>query len=65
MTEKIIVECLVTMGIIHSQFTGSLTLHFNQGAICDIDRLERSLKVKKYLDKTNGFGLNSTHNKAG
>jgi hypothetical protein len=40
---KVLIDILVKMEIIDSAFVGSVTLHIGQGAICDIDRYEKSL----------------------
>jgi hypothetical protein len=44
--ESSVVYTLTSMGLIHPTFTGSVTLHFNQGGLTDYDRLEKSLKKK-------------------
>ena len=42
--EKLLVESLMQLEIIFPQFTGSITLHFTQGGLGDIDRYEKNLK---------------------
>ena len=42
--EKLLVESLMQLEIIFPQFTGSVTLHFTQGGLGDIDRYEKNLK---------------------
>jgi hypothetical protein len=43
--EKLLVESLMRLEIIFPQFTGSVTLHFTQGGLGDIDRYEKNLKT--------------------
>jgi hypothetical protein len=42
--EKLLVESLMQLEIVFPQFTGSVTLHFTQGGLGDIDRYEKNLK---------------------
>ena len=42
--ENLLVESLMQLEIIFPQFTGSITLHFTQGGLGDIDRYEKNLK---------------------
>lgn len=49
--EKLLVESLMQLEIIFPQFTGSVTLHFTQGGLGDIDRYEKNLK--KFLRPAN------------
>lgn len=44
--EHEIVDRLLALGIIHLEFTGSLTLHFRSGGISDYDRQEKGLRKK-------------------
>ena len=44
--ESRLLHALREMEITTFTFTGSVTLHFNQGGLTDIDRLEKSLKKK-------------------
>ena len=43
--EKLLIETLMEMEVIHPQFTGSITLHFTQGGLGDIHRYEKYLKI--------------------
>jgi len=49
--EKLLIESLMQLEIIFPQFTGSVTLHFTQGGLGDIDRYEKNLK--KFLRPAN------------
>jgi len=50
--EDVLIQALLLMGIITPQFTGAITLHFTNGGLGDVDRLEKSLKrKKKYANK--------------
>lgn len=44
--EKLIVNGMKCAGLIGDRFTGQITLHFNDGSICDIDKLEKGLKKR-------------------
>lgn len=44
--ERAIGQNLKRFGLIGEKFTGQLTFHFNDGSVCDIDKLERSLKKR-------------------
>ena len=41
---------LLLLGIIDERFTGSITLHFTQGGLSEIDRLEKNLRKKMLCD---------------
>ena len=49
--EKLLVESLLQLEIVFPQFTGSVTLHFTQGGLGEIDRYEKNLK--KFLRSDN------------
>ena len=42
--EKFLVQGLKHFGVIDSKFTGKITLHLNDGNLCDIDRYEVGIK---------------------
>ena len=44
--EKHIVQSLIDLGAIHEKFTGQLIIHFADGGIAQIDRLEKNLTKK-------------------
>jgi len=44
--ERLLLQGLKRYGIIDSKFTGRITLHFNDGNLCDIDRFEIGLRKK-------------------
>jgi hypothetical protein len=41
---------LILLGLIDERFTGSITLHFTQGGLSEIDRLEKNLRKKLLCD---------------
>jgi hypothetical protein len=41
---RILIEALLELKIIKPYFTGSVTLHFGQGHLSDVDRHEKSLR---------------------
>jgi len=47
--EKFLLQGLKHFGITDSKFTGKITLHFNDGGLCDIDRFEIGLRKKIVL----------------
>jgi hypothetical protein len=51
---QILIETLLEMDIIKPYFTGSVTLHFGQGSLSDIDRQEKSLRRLPRSRKNNG-----------
>ncbi len=44
--EDRLLSALRALKIIDERFTGSLTIHFNQGGISDYDKIEKSLKKR-------------------
>ncbi len=42
--EKFLLQGLKHFGVIDSKFTGKITLHLNDGNLCDIDRYEVGIK---------------------
>jgi len=46
MFEKILIRGFKHFGIIPNDFTGNLTLHINDGNLCEIDRFERGLRKR-------------------
>jgi hypothetical protein len=44
--EKVLLQGLKYFGMIDSNFTGRITLHLNNGSLCDIDRFEVGLRKK-------------------
>jgi len=42
--EDILIETLLAMEIITSDFQGAVTLHISKGGLSDVDRQEKSLK---------------------
>jgi hypothetical protein len=44
--ENFLLQGLKHFGIIDPKFTGKITLHLNDGGLCDIDRFEVSLRKK-------------------
>jgi len=49
--EKSITQVLIDSGIIDLKFTGSVTIHFSQGGLSEIDRIEKNLRKKLICDK--------------
>jgi hypothetical protein len=43
---KSLQDLMIRLNIIDDQFTGSITFHFNQGGLGEIEKLEKSLKKK-------------------
>ena len=41
---------LILLGLIDERFTGSITLHFTQGGLSEIVRLEKNLRKKLLCD---------------
>lgn len=41
MTKERLLDFLKQMGIIGDNFTGKISFNLNQGAICDVEKLER------------------------
>jgi hypothetical protein len=39
--EKFLISGLKNFGLIDQKFTGQVTLHFNEGGLSDIEKLER------------------------
>ena len=48
--EKTITQELVFLGIIDQKFTGSITLHFTQGGLSEIDKQEKNLRKRLLSD---------------
>jgi len=48
--ERDLVKILFSMMIIEPGFTGSLTLHFNEGGLSEIDKVEKNLRKKLICD---------------
>lgn len=44
--EKLLLQGLKHFGLIDAKFTGKITLHLNDGGLCDIDRFEVGLRKK-------------------
>jgi hypothetical protein len=44
--EKFLAQGLKHFGVIAPNFTGKITLHLNDGNLCDIDRFEVGLRKK-------------------
>jgi hypothetical protein len=42
--EKLVVQGLTEMGLVNADFTGTITFHFREGGLADIDRYEKCLK---------------------
>ena len=42
--EKFLVQGLKHFGVIDPKFTGKITLHLNDGCLCDMDRFEVGIK---------------------
>ena len=39
--KKALSEIMVTLGLIPGAFTGRITINFNAGAVCDVEKVER------------------------
>ena len=39
--KKTLGEILVTLGLVPGAFTGKITINFNDGAVCDVEKVER------------------------
>ena len=48
-SEREIVEILTRLGIIDPDYQGEVILHFSEGGLSDIDRVEKS--IKRRLEK--------------
>lgn len=44
--KKKLVELLVTFGMIGRDYTGQITIHFNQGSIVSYDKYTKGLKIE-------------------
>lgn len=54
--EDILIHTLLAMEIINPEFQGSVTLHISKGGLCDVDRLEKSLKRSgKWCNRLSGL----------
>jgi hypothetical protein len=48
--EKSITQALISYSVIDCKFTGSVTLHFTQGGLSEIDKVEKNLRKKLACD---------------